>query len=168
MTHSIKKAALSDWKIVFDILSNCAEWLSQQGMKHWQGAHTKERVMKRIRDKEVYILYENNLPVATITLSPIPPFYYGEDDKKFWKEKNAPAVHISGLAVLPNHQGRGLATELLNFAEEKAKDGNIGYIRFDAVSYYMQLNKFYLGRGYRIVGKRMTDNVASNFFEKIL
>ncbi|MEK6981556.1 MAG: GNAT family N-acetyltransferase [Candidatus Micrarchaeota archaeon] len=166
MTYFIKKAGSTDWKAIFDILSTCTDWLAEQAMNHWKGGHTKEKVIKRIEEKEVYIAYYEHLAVGTITLSLFAPFYYNENDKKFWNDEIASAIYVSALAVLPKYQDKGVATELLKFAEQKAREMGIYYIRFDAVSYYVKLNEFYLKNGYEIVGKRITGNLESNFFEK--
>ena len=52
------------------------------------------------------------------------------------------------------------------FAEKEAKKRNMKYLRLDAVSNYKELTRFYLKRKYELVGKRMTKNNESNFFEK--
>jgi len=147
MTNLILKATASDLEVVLHILSSCADWLSQQGMNHWNGAHTKERVMKRLQDNAVYLISDNGIPIGTITLSSNPPFYYNYTDDKFWKEPDASAIYISGLAVLPSHHGRGFATDLLSFAEDRTRESDIHY---------------------KVVGKRLTGNTESNFFEKEL
>jgi GNAT superfamily N-acetyltransferase len=164
----IKRATVSDMDLVLNILSASADWLSSNGMDHWKGAHTAEKVLKRFQDREIYLLYYNDIPVGTIALSTMPPFYYNETDKEFWKDKSAPAMYISSLAVLPNYHGKGFATELVKFAERRAIEEGYKYIRFDAVGYYTKLTKFYLDRNYKIVGKRLTRDTESNFFEKSL
>lgn len=166
MKHVILKAQPGNWNAVFEILSACADWLSGQGMSHWQGWYTKERVQQKVQESDVYLIYEDNTPVGTISLSTNPPSYYTDSDRNFWSDTNAPAMYVSGLAVLPSKHGKGLATSLLNFAEEKAREKGIRYIRFDTVSHHKELTVFYLKRGYRITGKRMGRSGELSFFEK--
>ena len=168
MPEEIHKATESKLEIVLGILSSTALWLTQQGMSHWEGAHDKEGMLRNIHDKEIFLVYDNKIPAGTITLGTAPPFYYGKGDEGFWKEADAPAVYISGLAILPEHQGRGLGRTLMEFAEERARARGIRFIRFDAVSYYEELTNFYLERGYKIVGKRIAGRFECNFYEKVL
>jgi len=159
------KAQEEDVLKVRHILVTAAQWLSSQGMDHWLPWHSEERVRHRIKTKEVYLLTDD---IGTITLSDRAPFYYKPDDDAFFQEPAAPALYISGLAVLPSHHGQGLASRLLSFAEETAIDRGISFIRFDAVAYYQKLTKFYVDRGYTLVGNRIAGKEESNFFEKHL
>lgn len=135
-------------------------------MDHWDRAHNERRTRKKIVESDVFLMYDNEAPVGTVTLSSNPPFYYRRSDNEFWENSNSPAIYISGLAILPNHQGKGLASKLLDFAEETTREKGIKYVRFDAVVHYENLTKFYLKRGYKIVGGRLTGKVESDFFEK--
>lgn len=168
MNSFVKKAELSNAKEVLHILSSCTKWLLDQGMDHWVGAHDLEKVKKRIREKEVYLLYEKQEPIATITLSSNPAFYYKEEDKNFWKNLNAISIYLSGLAVLPKYQEKGCASKLLAFAEKIAIERKTKYVRFDAVCHYKGLIDFYINRAYKIKGQRLTGKTQSYFFEKEL
>lgn len=166
MAHILKKAEESDWKLVFNILSSCANWLFQQGMRHWQDSYAKEDVIQRIKEKDVYLLFIDEKAVGTITLSYKRPSYH--KDYPFWEEPLASALYISMLAVLPDYHGKGFGSELLQFAEDKARQSGVHYVRFDAVANYKRLNDFYSKRGYKIVGKDVFGDIKSNFFEKSL
>jgi hypothetical protein len=79
MTLRIKKAKEIDWKPVSDILTICTEWLTNQGRKFWAKAkylNSKEFVIQRIEEKEVYLLFFEEEAIGTITLSYKSPSYY--------------------------------------------------------------------------------------------
>ncbi|MDE1871397.1 MAG: GNAT family N-acetyltransferase [Candidatus Micrarchaeota archaeon] len=164
--ESIKRASLHDLDTLLDIYETCNDWLLKKGMNHWQGVYSREVVSQRIKEMDVYIIYEKDLPVGTISLSNKPSSFYRETDMAFFKDKNAPAIYLRGLAILPGHQGKGLASKLMAFAEQKVKEKGIPYIRFDSVGfeYFDKFNASYLRKGYHVVGKRGN----SLFFEKIL
>lgn len=165
--YPIVRANSSNCNEVFDILSSGADWLSQRGMNHWKGAYTKEKIEKRIKEKEVYLIYDKEKAIGTITLDTFPPFYHLDTEKSFWDDSNVHAMYIRGLAVLPSYHGKGLAKNLMDFAEEVAKEKDIHTIRLTAVAHYKELTEFYLKRGYNIVEKRVGKNYyESNFFEK--
>lgn len=164
----IEKAGVAELPQVLHVLSSCTQWLFEQGMGHWHGAHGEDSVRKRILEDNVFLLHDNCVPCGTVTKTSNPPLYYKDCDHKFWESANSPATYISGLAVLPNHQGKGFASKLLDFTEEITKREGVRYIRFDAIVDYEDLTDFYLKRGYNIVGRRLTGGVESNFFEKKL
>lgn len=164
--QSIVKATPKDIDAVFYVLSTCTKWLSEKGMKHWEKGYTFEKVQERLRKKEVYLAYEGKDAVGTISLSNNPDSYYTNLTKRFWADRNATALYVGGLAVLPKHHGKGLAKMLLKFAEDTAREREIEYVRFDAVSNYKELIRFYLKRGYKIVGKEPGKIAESTFFEK--
>ncbi len=162
----IRRATKKDAETILNILVTCANWLAENDMNHWLGAYSIEGVSKRIETMEVY-LATNELkePVGTIALTNHSPDYYVGVDT-YWLDSTSPAIYIKGLAVLPKHQGKGIAKTLLQFAEEKTKEKRIKFIRLDAVANYNELTQFYLKRGFKLVGKTMLGGQASNLFEK--
>ncbi|MEK6982623.1 MAG: hypothetical protein AABX38_06830 [Candidatus Micrarchaeota archaeon] len=72
-------------------------------MNHWTNAHDLEKIKSRIKEKEVYLLYKKEEPIGTITLCLCSSYYYKDEDKTFWKEPNAQAFYLSGLAVLSKY-----------------------------------------------------------------
>lgn len=164
MTFSITQASPSDSKDIHKIMSSCTKWLSDKGMDHWIGVYSFEKIKERINWKIVYFIRENEKTVGTITLIKEKPSHF-----KCWKDLNAEGICIMGLAVDPKHMKKGYATKLIEYAENKAKQENIKYIRFDAISEYENLIKFYINRGYKIVGtKQITNTYKGHFFEKCL
>jgi GNAT superfamily N-acetyltransferase len=168
MAFFIDIASESDIENIYKVMSSCTDWLKNQNMKHWINAYPLEKVKDRVGRGMVYKITEENEVIGTISLSSEKPFYYKEDDDKCWENPSENAIYISGLAILPDHMGKGYATKLLDFVEKKCKNENIKYIRFDAVSYYEKLIEFYKKRDYKIVRTRVTGQYESHFFEKCL
>jgi GNAT superfamily N-acetyltransferase len=77
------------------------------------------------------------------------------------------AVYVSRLAILPNYHRKGFGSALLKFAENKASQNGLRYVRLSAVAYHKKLTNFYLKRGYEIIGK-IFGKLEGNLFEKEL
>jgi GNAT superfamily N-acetyltransferase len=166
--QSIVRATPKDIDEVFNILSTATKWLAKQGMDHWKTGYTFEKVQKRLKEKEVYLVYYRKKAVATVSLSTTPASYYTNLTKRFWEDRNAEALYVTGLATLPEYMGRGLAKKLMKFCEDAARERGIKFIRLDAVSYYKELLEFYLKMGYKRVGEEPGRIAPSTYFEKRL
>ena len=86
--------------------------------------HSDEHIMADISDGRVFLLFENGVPVATVTVS---------------------ANNINRLFVLPEFQHRGYGKTLLDFAEKKILQ-SYERVQIDAS---FPAKQIYLKRGYK-------------------
>lgn len=86
--------------------------------------HSDEHIMADISDGRVFLLFENGVPVATVTVS---------------------ANNINRLFVLPEFQHRGYGKTLLDFAEKKILQ-SYECVQIDAS---FPAKQIYLKRGYK-------------------
>ena len=75
---------------------------------------------------------------------------------------------MSMLATNPEIQKSGLATRLMTYAENKAKNQGIKFMRLDVIREYEELNDFYQKRKYKYTHWRFDGDDNSNFYEKEL
>ena len=130
-------------------------------MNHWDKYYTKKLVEKKIKTQEVYLAFSQGSLVGTITLDTSPVSYYEERDIASFADPEARALYVTALAVLPEHQGKGVASKLMEFAETQGKKREIGFIRFDCRASYTDLINFYTKRGYQRTGD-MIDTKDNN------
>lgn len=69
-------------------------------------------------------------------------------------EYDQPAVRLIRLAVLPEHQNRGLATALLQSTEAWARDHDAREIHLTSGTHRDEAHDFYLRRGFAQTGFR--------------
>lgn len=148
----IERAQESDIDSVWGIVEACSEQLVTFGHDHWSKYYSKDAIGKKVKDHEVYLKYIGNRPVGTMTLADTPVEYYEPKDMSSFAEPEADALYVSALAVLPEFQSKGIASELMTFAENRAKEMGLVYIRFDCRALYVDLVQFYRKRGYKVVG----------------
>ena len=86
--------------------------------------HSDGRIRDDIESGNVYLLYEDEVPAATVTLS---------------------GCHIQRLIVLPEYQHRGYGRKLMDFAETMISDV-YGYAEADSS---LAAKQMYITRGYK-------------------
>lgn len=119
--------------------------------------------------REVFAVYLEGALVGTFTICT------GNDEYGLhhWANPGHQALYLSKLAILPEHQGRGLGSACLGAIEELAAQRCCQAIRFDAVSRHELLLKFYQRLGYQSRGViQVRDGLQRNWditlFEKVL
>src|SRR3972149_103668 len=117
----VRRAQPSDLDEVWRIIKSCSDWLKGQGMNHWDKYYTKELVEKKLTTQEVYLAFDPDGLVGTITLDMSPVSYYEKKDIASFADPEAQALYVTALAVLPEHQGKGTASKLMGFAETQVK-----------------------------------------------
>ncbi len=109
MTINLRKATLADISVLLDIEQSVA------GTKLYSPMLKKEEWEEELQKSFVYIIEENTLPVGNIS----------------YEKRNDGSVYISGLAVNPQFQGRGIARAALTRVLEEI--GNVK--RIDLVTH---------------------------------
>lgn len=71
------------------------------------------------------------------------------------------------LGVKPSYHGKGVASKLLLFFEDKAREEGVDFLRFNAFTEYRELNNFYLKRDFCFLGS-IVDGDEMSFYEKRL
>ncbi len=160
----IHPADPKDLDAVHKILSQATDWLASRGMTHWNGVHTKERILADFEKSKVLLGMLADRAVATVTISFDTPWYHQPSDRNFWQDPNASAAYIRKLAVLPEYMKQGLATKLLMAAEETALKLGSRFARLDTNPAFPELVPYYIERGYLKRGERD----GNSFFEKPL
>ena len=145
----VEKVGVDKIDTVWGIIREDSEWLSKEkGLNHWSDWYTKEKVEEKFEDWDVYLAYRNSELVGTMSVSEKKVDYYLQESIEMFTEPKAKALYISMLAVKPEFQGQGVASDLLNLAEKIAEGKDIEYVRFDCREEYKDLVNFYFKRGY--------------------
>ncbi len=112
----------------------------------------KDTAEKAINNKELYIIKENGSIIGSVILNHVQSVSYKNID---WKNNfsNNEILVIHTLCISPSVFGKGIATKLINFTEELAKNKNCKAIRFDTHTNNSPAIKLYSKLGYEIIGE---------------
>lgn len=163
---NIVKCNIENQNEIWWIVDQCSKWLSNNLMDHWINYYTKEIVVEKIKNNEVFWIQIEWKLVTICCLSKKTAFYYTTDDLKKYIEPNAEAYYLSMLATLPGLHKQWLADSLIKYIENLVKQRWIKYIRLDALKDYTNLINFYKKRGYNAVQERFDWENNMIFMEK--
>lgn len=143
----IRHAKILDIPEILSVSRACALYMIQNGIFQWNEYYPSEAIFKKdISRKELYVLVHNSSIVGCITIS---KFMDVEYEPVQWLSQNNRNIYIHRLAIHPDHQKKGYARQLMDFAETYARDNKFISIRLDTFSQNERNQKFYETRGYR-------------------
>ena len=142
----IRKAEFNDLKEIKSLTESCARSMIQKGIYQWNEHYPSlEKLEKDISREELYVFQKDSKIIGIIVITPIKDEEYVPID---WLSKTENNLYIHRLATHPDHWGEGYAQELMNFAEEKARENNYESVRLDTFSKNSRNQQFYETRGY--------------------
>ena len=108
---------------------------SRQGFE--DSALTADTIQARLQTMDVFVAEAGGETVGTIATCVIPP-----DEG-----------HLRGMAVVTKWQGRGIAEQLLEFAERHLRSQKCSRVTLDTTAPLQRAIRFYERHGYRATGK---------------
>ncbi len=145
----IRKATVHDLNSIMQITKACAKHMINQQIFQWNEHYPNRNAFENdVQREELYVFEQNHVCMGCIVITTI------KDEEYFpikWltKDKN---IYIHRLAVHPKFQGKGIAQEMMTFAENFAKTNGYFSVRLDTFSQNNRNQKFYETRGYKRLG----------------
>ena len=146
----IRRAKISEIPDILTITQACAKKMQENGIFQWNEHYpSKEAFQKDIERGELFVVEEKNTVQGTIVISTLM-------DKEYkpiqWLTPNGNSVYIHRLSVHPNLQGKGLAQQMMDIAENHASEHRFVSVRLDTFSQNKRNQRFYEQRGYQKLG----------------
>jgi GNAT superfamily N-acetyltransferase len=161
----IKSTDITDLPQILEVLEEVKQYMFSQGIDQWDESYpNKDIISNDIKKKQAYIYTENEQILAYMVLN---EEYDIEYDDLNWNTPT-PFVVIHRLFVKPTAQGKGISSQMIQYAEEYAKKNKYASIRFDAYSLNNTANAVYLKKGYTLVGTVQFRKGVFNCYEKTL
>lgn len=146
----IRRAKISEIPDILTITQACAKKMQENGIFQWNEHYpSNEAFQKDIDRGELFVVEEKNTVQGTIVIST----FMDEEYKSIqWLTPNGNSVYIHRLSVHPNLQGKGLAQQMMDFAENHAREHRFVSVRLDTFSQNKRNQRFYEQRGYQKLG----------------
>lgn len=129
----------------------CGEHLRDNGIDQWDENYPdRESLVKDIETRTLFAYHEGESVIGIVVLNEHQDEEYGEMSWSTSEDDRNLVVHR--LAVSPEHQGKGIARKLMDFAEDYARDQGFDAIRLDTFSQNPRNQRFYVNRGYTELG----------------
>ncbi len=146
----IRSAKISEISDILKLTEACAKAMIEQGIYQWNEHYPSRSVFEKdVREKSLYALIIDGQLLGTVVISP-------KMDQEYvpvkWLTPNQNNLYIHRLAVAPEHQGKGYAQRLMDFAERQAREKGYVSVRLDTFSQNRRNQIFYETRGYQKLG----------------
>lgn len=143
---NIKTAHKKDLNQILNLLSVIVRHMDEKGIKQWPNWYpNKDIILSDITKNQLIVAEVDSQIIGMVVLSPEIPQEY-ETIK--WNLTEGKVNSIHRLAVHPVLKTKNLASNLMQFAENKACQDGYSIIRLDTYSLNKVANKFYLKIGY--------------------
>ena len=145
----IWQAKINDLELVTVIVQKARRHMDACGIPQWDDVYPNEAILRAdIDDKHMWIIEVEWRVAGFVTLNTEESPEYEAIEWQY--PVNAFVVHR--LTIAPEHQRSGLASRLMDFAEEEAVSRGYASVRLDAFTQNPGAVAFYERRGYRKAG----------------
>lgn len=147
----VQKAKQSQAEEIANMLSRCGQNLRSQGIDQWDASYPNlETIKDDISKGNCFVYQPEDKVIGCVVLNETQDEEYFQLDWLTSNDESQLVVHR--LGVDPEHQGKGIARKIMDFAEQFAREKGYKSIRLDTFSQNPRNQRFYLNRGYKEVG----------------
>ncbi|MEO1011589.1 MAG: GNAT family N-acetyltransferase [Bacteroidota bacterium] len=146
----IRLAETKDIPKIIAITKACALHMSHMGIHQWNEHYPTPGVFgKDVEMGQLHVLEINGQVIGTVVVSDV----MDEEYKPVkWLALNGKNSYVHRLCIHPEHQGKGYAQRLMDFAETLSRKKGCISVRLDTFSQNPRNQRFYEQRGYQRLG----------------
>ena len=137
----IRKATLNDLSKIVEITKACAKLMISKNILQWNEFYPNlETFKKDVTNQSLYVLENNKDVIGCLVISDYMDEFY---KKAKWLTASDKNIYLHRLAIHHDHQGKGFAKKLMNYAFKFSKENGFKSLRLDTFSGNPQNNIFY-------------------------
>lgn len=142
----IRIAKILEIAEIMALAKACALDMQARGIHQWNDSYPGREIFENdILRGKLFVYISSGKVVGTVAISSHQDEVYKHVN---WLDTKGAHRYIHRLAVLPSQQRQGIATNLMDFAEERCRQQGIVSIRLDTFSRNQGNQLFYEKRGY--------------------
>lgn len=136
---------------IFEIYKRSKNKLEEEGIYQWTENYPNISIVEQdLKEGVLYVLKDGKEIVSAINISEKQEPEYKQIN---WEFDDSKVLVIHRLVIDSKHQRKGYARQLMDFAENYAKENKYSSIRLDAYSAHKRVIEFYKKRNYFIRGE---------------
>lgn len=146
----IRKATSNDLNSIMNIIKETVEEMRSYNNTQWDENYPQAKNFAHDIEKEdLYVEDIDDDVAGFICVNYIEPDEY--TGLNWSLDEKSMVVHR--MAVNNAYRNQGVATSLMEFAEELARENNIGYLKTDTYSINTKMNSLFKKCGYKLIGE---------------
>lgn len=147
MNTTIAPASLSNVEAIRKILSEATSYKLTNDDQSWGEVEwTADEVTNELfKEKSVYLVYVESLPVACFALT--------EKDDGKWGQGSNNALYLQKLAVSTGYHGKGIGKLIIDWVVSTARTEGLQYVRLDCDAKNEKLCAYYIANGFTLTNE---------------
>ena len=162
---TLRRATIDDAPRLREVVAAAGRAMAEQGFSNWLSPEVTERFVEDIATREVYVVSDGRLAVATFTLGGAARRPYSPE---LWLDPGAPALDLNRLAVDPARQGGGIGGWCLEQIERLARERGVRAVRCDVLTANARLCRLYERFSYKPRGERSHSGWSFTCYERVI
>ncbi|OFZ53920.1 MAG: hypothetical protein A3D92_03595 [Bacteroidetes bacterium RIFCSPHIGHO2_02_FULL_44_7] len=147
----ISRGEIGEIDEIIALTQACGRHMRENGIDQWDEQYPDRTSIERdLQTGTLFALRDTEKILGIVVLNEKQDEEYAEISWSTSEGDKNLIVHR--LAVLPSFQGKGLARQLMDFAEDFGREQGYAAIRLDTYSQNPGNQRFYRARGYRDLG----------------
>lgn len=155
---NVREAGPDDTEVVAGLLDEATRWVGERGFEQWPLPFPRDQIADAIARGEVFVAEEDGEPVATVTIL--------TDDPQYWGAQPPDALYVHKLAVARAHAGRGLGTDVIEWADRRAVSLGRRFLRLDCLGDSEGIRRYYERLGFEHRGDLVRGNRNMCIYER--
>lgn len=163
----IRKAAKGDLAEIMEIIRETVGEMRTYGNTQWDENYPQEKDFAGdISRGDLYVDERDGVVAGFICVNQVEPVEYEDLD---WSSKEQ-AMVVHRMAVNPKFRRKGIASGMMEYADDLARSSGIDYMKTDTYSVNPNMNALFIKCGYKFVGEMsfLAKEKPFNAYEKLL
>jgi GNAT superfamily N-acetyltransferase len=145
--YKISRLKIEDLSRAVEITNSCGVDMQKNGIFQWDLNYPNIEILTRdVERKELFGCFLEDDLIGLMVLTDVMDDEYLEVE---WLSQSGNNLYVHRLAVDPLHQNKGIASRLMDFAEDFARHKGYESVRLDTFSQNLKNNYFYQKRLYK-------------------